>query len=104
MALNITDWASRQSGQGIDHRIEPLYCETPGDEPERSGRGRPSRRAVLRGVVLASAALAGAAAEDVPASAASPSAETSPHFPDDRLRETRVLWQAATSARGRPHL
>lgn len=69
------------------------------DELERSGRGRPSRRAVLRGVVLASAALAGAAAEDVPASAASPSAEMSPHFPDDRLRETRVLWQAATSAR-----
>lgn len=73
------------------------------DNVQQSDSGRPSRRAVLRGGALvggtARAALAGGAAEAVRASATTPNTQMSPHFPDGRLRETRVLWQASTTAR-----
>jgi len=69
------------------------------DDVELSDRRRLSRRAVLRGGVVVGAALAGGAVEAARASAGRSSVQMSPHFPDGRLREVRVLWQVATSAR-----
>lgn len=79
-------------------------------DAEQPQRARPSRRTVLRGgAVLGGAVLAGGTADAVHASEGSftsfpylqtsPSAQMSPHFPDRRLREARVVWQVATTAR-----